>query len=243
MSGGGLPACRHGSRTVQADELRLCEPLAGLSRRARRLVGARLLSLRPGLRVDPGRWRPGRAAESARRARPGRRRTRRARWRTRWWIDRLVRASARFGRSAGGQQARRGDRRRPEVDVALADEPGQPGGQMRHQAAVGVDALLDVGEVAAVDDAVQPLGAADQHAGLAAGQRVGDQLPRRLVERAAVEQFDVAGGVGQQQLDGLGLAGIGSGRRRTARSRSRADRGASYSPVSDSRQERASQLR
>ena len=76
---------------------------------------------------------------------------------------------------------------------------------MRHQPAVGVDALLDVGEVAALDDAVEPLGPADQHAGLAARQRVGDQLPRRLVARAAVEQLDVTRGMRQQQLDGLGL--------------------------------------
>ena len=92
---------------------------------------------------------------------------------------------------------------------ASADEPRQPRGQMRHQAAVGVDTFLDVGQIAALDDAVEPFGAADQHPGLAARQRVGGQLPGRLVEGLAVEQLDIAGGVGQQQLDRLGLDGIG----------------------------------
>ena len=76
---------------------------------------------------------------------------------------------------------------------------------MRHQAAVGVDAFLDVRQVATLDDAVEPLGAADEHPGLAARERIGDQFPRRLVQRAAVEQLDVAGRMGQQEFDGLGL--------------------------------------
>lgn len=54
---------------------------------------------------------------------------------------------------------------------------------MRDQPAVGVDPFLDIGEIAALDDAVEPLGAADEHPGLAAGQRVGGQLPGRLVQR------------------------------------------------------------
>ncbi len=74
---------------------------------------------------------------------------------------------------------------------------------------VGVHPLLDIGEVAALDDPVEALGAAHQNAGLAAGQGIGGQLPGRLVERAAVEQLDVAGGMGEQQLDGLGLVEIG----------------------------------
>ena len=90
----------------------------------------------------------------------------------------------------------------------LPDEARQPGRQMRNQAAVGVDALLDVGQIAALDDAVEPFGAADQHAGLAARQRVGDQFPGRLVERPAVEQFDIAGRMRQQQLDRLRLARV-----------------------------------
>ena len=80
---------------------------------------------------------------------------------------------------------------------------------MRHQATVGVDAFLDVRQIAALDDAVEPLGAADQHAGPAARQCICRQLPRRLVERAAVEQLDIAGGMGEQQFDRLGLARVG----------------------------------
>ncbi len=79
---------------------------------------------------------------------------------------------------------------------------------MRHQATVGVHAFLDVGQVAAVDDAVEPLGPADQHTGLAAGQGVGHQLPGRLTAWSAVEQFDISGRMRQQQLDGLRLGGI-----------------------------------
>jgi hypothetical protein len=47
---------------------------------------------------------------------------------------------------------------------ASADESGQPSRQMRYQATVGVHSLFYVGEVAALDNAVEPLGAADQHA-------------------------------------------------------------------------------
>ena len=71
---------------------------------------------------------------------------------------------------------------------------------MRDQSAVGVDPFLDIGQIAAVDDAVQALGPADEHTGFAAGQRVGDQFPGRLVAGMSAEQFDVAGGVGEQQL-------------------------------------------
>ena len=184
---------------------------AGLACGSRCLVGTRLLSLRPGLRIDPGR-----------RARAER------------WIrhpvlcqaggERAVPGGGRSGGLTGGRRPvwfrtirRRpaAPRRRippPEDDVALADEAGQPRRQVRHQTAVGVDPFLDVGQVAALDDPVEPLGAADQRAGLAARQCVGDQFPRRLVQRTAVEQFDVAGGVGQQQFDGLGLAGVARGR-------------------------------
>ncbi len=66
---------------------------------------------------------------------------------------------------------------RPAIPSALADVPRQARGQMRHQAAVGVDAFLDVRQVAALDDAVEPLGAADEHPGLAARERIGDQFP------------------------------------------------------------------
>ena len=120
---------------------------------------------------------------------------------------------------------------------------------MRHQPAVGVDALLDVCEVAALDDAVKPLGPADQHAGLAARQRVGHQLPRRLVAGRAVEQLDITGGMRQQQLDGLGFGRVVGvvdeppetrlaqrGLRRTRRTRSAARTGP---PRSDSRRRRA----
>ena len=66
---------------------------------------------------------------------------------------------------------------RPALSPALTDEPRQAGGQMRHQPAVGVDAFLHIRQVAALDDAVEPLGPAYQHARLAARQCVGDQLP------------------------------------------------------------------
>ena len=79
---------------------------------------------------------------------------------------------------------------------------------MRHQPAVGVHPFLDVGQVAAFDDAVQPFGAPHQHAGSTAGQRIGHQLPRRLGERPPVEQFDVTGRISQQQFDRLGLARV-----------------------------------
>ena len=103
------------------------------------------------------------------------------------------------------QESRRGDGRgqsyRPHYPTNLESRCRK----VRHQPAVGVDALLDVGQVAALDDAVEPLGSTDQHAGLAARQRVGDQLPRRLIERTAVEQLDKAIGMREQQLDGLRL--------------------------------------
>ena len=54
----------------------------------------------------------------------------------------------------------------------------------------------------------KPFRAADEHPGLAARQCVGGQFPRRLVERPAVEQLDVAGGMGQQQFDRLGLGRV-----------------------------------
>jgi hypothetical protein len=57
----------------------------------------------------------------------------------------------------------------------LSDESRQPRGQMRDQSAVGVYSLFDVGQVAAFDDAVEPLGATDQHTGTGAGQGVGRQ--------------------------------------------------------------------
>ena len=66
---------------------------------------------------------------------------------------------------------------RPASSPALTDKPRQAGGQMRHQPAVGVDAFLHIRQVAALDDAVEPLGPAYQHARLAARQCVGDQLP------------------------------------------------------------------
>lgn len=58
-----------------------------------------------------------------------------------------------------------------------ADEPDEAGGQMGDQAAVGVDPLLDIRQVAAFDDPVKPFGATDQNTGTATGQRIGDQLP------------------------------------------------------------------
>ena len=79
---------------------------------------------------------------------------------------------------------------------------------MRHQPAVGVHALLDVAQVAALDDAVEPFGATDQHTGSTAGQRVGSQLPRRLVAWTPIEQFDVTGRMSQQQLDRRGLGRV-----------------------------------
>jgi hypothetical protein len=82
-------------------------------------------------------------------------------------------------------------------------ETGQARGEMRGQAAVGVHTFLDIGQVTVLDDPVEPLRAADQDSGLAAGQGVGRQLPTGLVQRGAVEQFDVAGRMRQQQLDGL----------------------------------------
>ena len=69
---------------------------------------------------------------------------------------------------------------------------------MRHQAAVGIDSFLDVGEVTVVDDAVEAFGAPDQHTGAASGQGIGGQFPGRLAVWQAVEQFDVASRVGQQ---------------------------------------------
>ena len=122
-------------------------------------------------------------------------------------LERLEREWLAGAGNSAGARLRSGPRSQP--CTLLADEPRQPGRQMRHQAAVGVDAFLDVGQVAALDDAVEPLGPADQHPGLAARQRVGGQLPRRLVQRTAVEQLDVAGGMGEQKLDGLGLGRVG----------------------------------
>jgi hypothetical protein len=64
--------------------------------------------------------------------------------------------------------------------------------------AVGIDTFLDVGEVAAIDNPVKPLGAAHQNPGLAAGKCVGDQFPGGLGVGMAVEEFDVACGMSQQ---------------------------------------------
>ena len=36
---------------------------------------------------------------------------------------------------------------------------------MRHESAVGVHPLLDIGQIAALDDAVEPFGAADEESG------------------------------------------------------------------------------
>lgn len=47
---------------------------------------------------------------------------------------------------------------------------------MWYQPAVGIDAFLDVGQVATFDDAVESFGAADQNARPTAGQRIGHQL-------------------------------------------------------------------
>ena len=74
---------------------------------------------------------------------------------------------------------------------------------MRLQRTVGEDALLDVGEVAALDDAVEAPGAADHRPVLAADDDVGRQFPAGLGERLAVVQLDDAGGVREQQFDGL----------------------------------------
>lgn len=61
-------------------------------------------------------------------------------------------------------------RRRPRRPVlppiefcASADKPRQPGRQVRHQSAVGVNAFLDVSQIAPLDNAVQPFRAAYQH--------------------------------------------------------------------------------
>src|SRR6202045_5134333 len=91
---------------------------------------------------------------------------------------------------------------------ALPGEPREPRRKVGHRAAVGRPPLLDVGEVATFDDAVEPLGATDQQARSTAGQRVGRQLPRRLRTGPPVEQLDVTGRMGQQQLDGLRLGRI-----------------------------------
>ena len=50
----------------------------------------------------------------------------------------------------------------PRLCTVSSDVPRQPCGEVGHQAAVGVDPLLDVGEVAVLDDAVKPLRAAHQ---------------------------------------------------------------------------------
>lgn len=47
---------------------------------------------------------------------------------------------------------------------------------MWHQAAVRVDAFLDISQVAALDDAVEPLRATDQNPRATACQRIGRQL-------------------------------------------------------------------
>ena len=95
------------------------------------------------------------------------------------------------------------------MTVALADVPRQPCRQVWHQATVGVDAFLDVSQIATFDDAVEPLGATDERPGLGARERVGGQFPRRLVQRTAVEKLDIAGRMGQQKLDGIGLGRVG----------------------------------
>lgn len=64
---------------------------------------------------------------------------------------------------------------------------------MWYQPAVGIDAFLDVGQVATFDDAVESFGAADQNARPTAGQRIGHQLSRGLGARPPVEQFDITG--------------------------------------------------
>ena len=102
-------------------------------------------------RPDPARW--------ARRARSSSARNRRGRW---------GRPKSTIVPGAASSTSMRQEvppRRipRPAMSPALADEPRQPGRQMRYQPAVGVDPLLHIGQVAALDDAVEPLGPADQH--------------------------------------------------------------------------------
>src|SRR5690606_19721469 len=96
--------------------------------------------------------------------------------------------------------------RRPEVAGRSADVALETGRQARFERAVGDHALLDVGQVPAVDDAVEALGAAHHDAGLAADHHVGGQFPGGLGESGAVEEFDDAVAVGQQQFDDLVVA-------------------------------------
>ena len=79
------------------------------------------------------------------------------------------------GHSAGpasGSNPRSSTSHRPPPGdgCGSSDVPAQLCGQVRDQAAVGIHTFLDVGQVPAVDDAVQPLRAADEDTGLGARQ-------------------------------------------------------------------------